>query len=156
MLWAHILQKGYQGGSVLGAGAVVPALAAWQVLKEKQERPDLLKLAQGAAFTTLAALGATFVVGSLKLIQMDRAGMEDRVYRLHYNKGQQRTDTFAQVGSALGLAAAAALFRDNKDAKPLHYLGGASVGAAGGILLHVLTRPAEFKAPNKMIHELVN
>jgi len=40
----------------------------------------------------------TVVVGSLKLIQMDRAGMEDRVYRLHYNKGQNRTDHFSQVG----------------------------------------------------------
>jgi hypothetical protein len=63
---------------------------------------------------------------------------------------------FLQVGGALGLAAAAYFLRNNSDAKPLHYVGGASVGAAAGILLHVLTRPQEAKSPNKMFHELVN
>jgi len=28
---------------------------------------------------------------------MDRAGVEDRVYRLHYNESQKRNDTFALV-----------------------------------------------------------
>lgn len=60
-----------------------------------------------------------------------------------------------QAGTALGLAAAAYLLKDNKNAKPIHYLGGASVGATGGLLLHMLTRPHE-NSPNKMLHELVN
>lgn len=58
-LWAHIFQKGYQGGAFLGTTIAIPAVAAWQVLKEKKEKPDVLQLAQGAAFTTLAALGLT-------------------------------------------------------------------------------------------------
>jgi hypothetical protein len=42
------------------------------------------------------------VVGSLKFLQMDREGVTDRVYRLHYNKSQQRTDLFAGVSHRLG------------------------------------------------------
>lgn len=42
------------------------------------------------------------MVGSLKFLQMDREGITDRVYRLHYNKSQQRTDLFAGVSHRLG------------------------------------------------------
>jgi hypothetical protein len=61
-----------------------------------------------------------------------------------------------QVGGALGLAAAAYFLRGSSDAKPLHYVGGASVGAAAGIFLHMLTRPQDAKSVNKMPHELFN
>lgn len=138
---------------MIGALAVVPGLAAYQHLLKK-EPIDPLKLAEGAAYSTLASLGLTFLVGSMKMLQMDRAGLEDRVYRLHYNKGQHRNDHFAQAGAALGLAASAYFLRENSSAKPIHYAGGASVGAAVGVLLHMLTRPAEQKTANKMIHEL--
>lgn len=60
------------------------------------------------------------------------------------------------MGAALGLAAAGYLLQDDKGAKPLHYLGSASVGAASGVLLHMITRPVDHKAPNKMMHELRN
>lgn len=36
-------------------------------------------------------------MGSIKILQMDREGVEDRVYRLHYNSSQKRTDTFSAV-----------------------------------------------------------
>ena len=35
----------------------------------------------------------------------DKEKLEDRVYRLHYNVSQNRTDRFAQVGALLGAAA---------------------------------------------------
>lgn len=60
----------------------------------------------------------------------------------------------SQVGAALGLAAAGYLLKDEKAVKPLHFLGGAGVGAASGVLLHMLTRPIDQTAPNKMMHEL--
>ncbi len=50
---------------------------------------------------------------------------------------------------ALGAAAAALLVGPI----PLHVLGGAAVGTAGGVLAHLATRP-EDKTPNKMIHEI--
>lgn len=37
------------------------------------------------------------LLGSIKILQMDREGVEDRVYRLHYNSSQKRTDTFSIV-----------------------------------------------------------
>ncbi|KAF8068246.1 aprE [Scenedesmus sp. PABB004] len=134
-LWCHISQKGLQGGAVVGALAVVPAIAARDVLL-KNVTLDPLRLLQGAAYSAAAGLGLTFVLGSLRLTQMDRAGMEDR------------------AGSVLGLAAAAWLLRGNGGAKPVHYAGGASLGAAAGILAHVLTRPAEQRGANRMVDEL--
>ncbi|WIA11066.1 hypothetical protein OEZ85_011218 [Tetradesmus obliquus] len=154
-LWCHITQKGIQGGAVLGTFAVAPALGLYQHFVKK-EQVDPLKIAEGVALTTLGSLGLTFLVGSVKLLQMDREGMEDRVYRLHYNTSQHRNDHLSQVGGALGLAAAAYFLRNSSDAKPVHYVGGASAGAAAGILLHMLTRPQEAKSVNKMLHELVN
>jgi hypothetical protein len=50
---------------------------------------------------------------------------------------------------ALGAAAAAALLGP----APLHVLGGAAMGTAGGLLAHMATRPVD-KTPNKMIHEI--
>jgi hypothetical protein len=36
-------------------------------------------------------------MGAAKLYQMDSEGLEDRVYRLRYNEGQNRCDKFAAV-----------------------------------------------------------
>eukprot|EP00879_Flechtneria_rotunda_P001286 GHRR01001435.1.p1 GENE.GHRR01001435.1~~GHRR01001435.1.p1 ORF type:complete len:172 (+),score=46.13 GHRR01001435.1:174-689(+) len=151
-LWFHIAQKGLQGGAVIGTIGAVPALGLWQkYLRNQPVNP--LKLLEGAGYTTLGALGLTVLVGALKTMQLDRAGVEDRVYRLHYNKGQNRTDAFAQAGALVGLAAAAYFLRGRSDVKALQYVGSASLGTAGGVLLHVLTRPVD-NTPNKMLHEL--
>jgi hypothetical protein len=37
------------------------------------------------------------VAGGMRVRSIDQDGLEDRAYRLHYNKGQNRTDLFAQV-----------------------------------------------------------
>ncbi len=37
-----------------------------------------------------------------RMNSLDADGIQDRVYRLHYNEGQRRTDTFAEVGGGLG------------------------------------------------------
>jgi CBS-domain-containing membrane protein len=61
-----------------------------------------------------------------------------------------------QVGGAVGLAAAAILLPKVADSppQPLNLLGGAAVGTAAGLLLHMVTRPAEYASPTKMLHEL--
>lgn len=43
-------------------------------------------------------------MGSIKILQMDKEGVDDRVYRLHYNTSQKRTDTFSAVSSSKGAA----------------------------------------------------
>jgi hypothetical protein len=47
-----------------------------------------------AGYAGLAGLGAVYGRG------LSAEGIEDRVYRLHYNTGQNRTDSFAGVGCA--------------------------------------------------------
>lgn len=37
------------------------------------------------------------LLGAAKLSQIDKDGMVDRAYRLHYNESQRRTDLFAAV-----------------------------------------------------------
>lgn len=62
----------------------------------------------------------------------------------------------SQLGAVLGVAATGYLLKDNSAVKPLHFLGGAGVGAASGVLLHMMTRPLDQKTANKMMHELRN
>jgi hypothetical protein len=54
VLYKHILEKGFQLGSVLGVGAVVPSRAAYTALWRKQPVSPLL-LAKTAGATTLGA-----------------------------------------------------------------------------------------------------
>lgn len=37
-----------------------------------------------------------------RMTSLDADGIQDRVYRLHYNEGQRRTDTFAEVRGGEG------------------------------------------------------
>jgi hypothetical protein len=154
-LFGHVLQKGFEAGGLIGGFAVVPATAAYTTYVKKG-KVDPLELAQNAAFSCLAGVGLSALMGSIKILQMDREGVEDRVYRLHYNNSQKRTDTFSLVGAVLGIAATGYLLKDNSAVKPLHFLGGAGVGAASGVLLHMMTRPLDQKTANKMMHELRN
>jgi hypothetical protein len=55
VLYKHILQKGFQLGSVLGVGVVVPARAAYMALWQKQPVATLL-LARTAGATTMGAV----------------------------------------------------------------------------------------------------
>jgi hypothetical protein len=48
-----------------------------------------------------------------------------------------------QAGAVSGLAVGAALLRGAANASALHYLGYGAAGAAGGILVHVLTQTKE-------------
>ncbi|WIA30233.1 hypothetical protein OEZ86_000324 [Tetradesmus obliquus] len=141
-LYKHILEKGFQLGSILGVGVVAPARAAYTALWLKQP-VEPLSLTRTAGATTLGAFVIVAIAGAVRVSKLDQDGLEDRAYRLHYNKGQNRTDLFAQAGAVSGLAASAALLRGAASASALHYLGYSAAGAAGGILLHVLTQPKE-------------
>jgi len=153
-LWGHIMQKGWQAGSVVGSLGVGPGMGAYATFVKKGQF-DVLQLTEGAAYGVLGGLALTGVVGALKILQMDREGIEDRVYRLHYNDTQKRTDLFAAVGGAFGLAAAGYFLPkySKSEVKPINYLGGAGLGTVLGILVHMATRPID-NTPSKMLHEL--
>ncbi len=78
---------------------------------------------------TLTTLGGKKVAG----LELD--GVEERVYRLHFNARQNRADRFANTGGVFGAAAAAAL----EGASPRPVLGGFAAGTAAGVALHYFT-----------------
>ena len=65
--------------------------------------------------------------------------IEDRVYRLHYNQGQNRTDTFSRVGALAGAAASAARYGLQGNV----LIGGAAFGTGLAIAAHVATSREE-------------
>uniref|UniRef100_A0A7S0WV59 Uncharacterized protein n=1 Tax=Chlamydomonas leiostraca TaxID=1034604 RepID=A0A7S0WV59_9CHLO len=143
-LLAHILEKGFQAGGVL-AIPIAPALAYFKA--NGVFTPEVLT--RFAGYTAASLIGATGVMAGAKFTQIDRDGFEDRVYRLHYNAGQNRTDRLSEGGAVLGLAATAYLLRSSgAPIKPLNLLGGAAIGAAAGVGLHLLTKAEEQNKPN--------
>ncbi|KIZ02973.1 hypothetical protein MNEG_4988 [Monoraphidium neglectum] len=149
-LMGHVAQKGFQAGSLIGLAAVVPIMAL------RRRALDAALVTTGAGYGALGGLALTVVLGLAKRANIDRKGVEDRVYRLSHNEGQNRTDSFCAVGSTLGLAAAAYLLRQSNAPRPppaLNLVGGAAVGCTLGLLAHLASRPAEQATPNKMLHE---
>ena len=68
-----------------------------------------------------------------------REDVDDRVYRLHYNAGQNRTDVFASIGAVAGIGFAAAAVAPRQALVLKQWVGAAAQGGALGILAHVLT-----------------
>ena len=134
----HIMEKGFQAGSVVGVGLVVPALA----LRHRRASGGSLT---DAAPRLLKALGTSALVGTCICASMGAAriaslpaeeradGLQDRAYCLHFNKGQQRVDLLSQIGMAVGGTAA------------MYFVSPAAAivlgGAAAGVLAHVATAP---------------
>ncbi|KAL4419248.1 hypothetical protein ABPG77_001186 [Micractinium sp. CCAP 211/92] len=137
----HVIEKGFQLGGVLGSVLVAPITVFRQSRKGLSPRAAL-PLAAGAIYkTVLASTALTGAMGAVRLAQLEdlKAGVEDRAYRLHYNQGQNRADLFARVGSAAGVATAAALLPIS--VAPL--VAGGAVGAAVALVAHVGTKPAQ-------------
>uniref|UniRef100_A0A7S0RSA7 Uncharacterized protein n=1 Tax=Chlamydomonas leiostraca TaxID=1034604 RepID=A0A7S0RSA7_9CHLO len=147
-LLAHILEKGFQAGGVL-AIPIAPALAYFKA--NGVFTPEVLT--RFAGYTAASLIGATGVMAGAKFTQISREGFEDRVYRLHHNTSQHRNDRLSEAGAVLGLAATAYLLHSaGVPLKPLNLLGGAAIGAAAGVGLHVLTKPEDQRTPNQLVN----
>ena len=76
------------------------------------------------------------------------------MYRLHYNDGQNRTDTFSRTGALAGAALCATRFGTSATSM----LGGAAIGTTVAILAHVSTHEGAEKGlktgPANMVEEL--
>ncbi|KAG2422221.1 hypothetical protein HXX76_016201 [Chlamydomonas incerta] len=147
LLW-HIAKKGFQAGAI-GGVAVSGAVA----LATRNTDPGAFL--RGVGYGALAGAAASTTLGVAKFSQIDKDGFHDRVYRLHYNTSQQRTDAFAWAGGLLGLAAAGLLLPEGGPGWAAAMVGGGGLGAALGVAAHVATRPADQVYPNKALHELV-
>ena len=63
-----------------------------------------------------------------------------------------RTDTFANTGAILAAFATALYFKQYAlQYTALNLIGGSAVGSSLGVLLHLATKPADHKSPNKMV-----
>ena len=102
------------------------------------ESRSLHALFNNAGKLTAAAVGGFGAYGAYRaFVEIDLDGIQDRVYRLHFNEGQNRVDKFAGVGGTAGLLAAA--FTSPKPTL-LPVLGGLGAGAALGVAAHAATR----------------
>lgn len=87
-VYKHVLLKGAQAGSVLGAASVVPSLAAdaYQKGAASLNAESAATMAAARAGTGLTyGLAAMSVLGAVRLLNMDTEGAQDRAYRMHYN-----------------------------------------------------------------------
>ena len=138
VLLAHCVQKSAQVGAVLGCVAAAAGAARARlkgVPLPPGRAPQLL--AGGFALGT-AALSAGC---AYKISTLDKDGIDDRVYRLHYHAGQARTDRFANAGGFLG--AAALLAAAPAPSLALNAAAGFAAGTAAGVAAHVASSLAQ-------------
>uniref|UniRef100_A0A061SFB9 Uncharacterized protein n=1 Tax=Tetraselmis sp. GSL018 TaxID=582737 RepID=A0A061SFB9_9CHLO len=139
LLYRHIATKGAQAGSVLGAASVLPTLAykAYSAGSGSITGPEVLQLlTQRSAAGCQYGFAAVSVLGAIRILSIDKEGVQDRAYRLHYNDAQKRCDKFWLYSGAAGAAAGYAM-----GAK---VFGSAALGGVAGLLAHIMA-----PAPNK-------
>ena len=137
-LFRHIAEKGFQMGSVLGV-AIVSPITYYRLRRRAGGSVGLTPILTAVGGTAIAGMVTAAVLGAFKVATIPSneraAGLQDRAYRLHYNSGQNRTDTFAELGMAVG-GTASLVFVSPAAAV---VLGGAALGAVAGIVTHVAT-----------------
>eukprot|EP00873_Tetraselmis_striata_P028750 jgi/Tetstr1/449014/TSEL_036239.t1 len=135
LVWSHVLVKGAQAGSFLGAASTAPSLAlqAYRSGASALTLQGAVSMARGRAGAGLAyGLAATSVLGAAKVLSMDTDGAQDRAYRLHYNEGQNRCDRFWAAAAVAGGVVGAVT-----GAGPVWILNSAALGGVLGVLAHV-------------------
>lgn len=143
-LASHVLQKGFQAGSVIGVLVVAP------IMCYRSRSVSLATINKAAAYSSCVGTVLSGTMLAAKMQSMDQEGLEDRVYRLHYNAGQNRVDRFCQMGGVVGGLAAATLVSST----PVQMIGGAAVGSFLAVGAHAATFKSDKKGPNMMLEEL--
>jgi hypothetical protein len=136
-LMLHCLQKSAQVGSVAAAPVILIAALRGRARATPLTMQRALRLAAGSLGTGTVALGAA---NAVKIASLDADGIADRVYRLHYSSGQQRTDRLANAaGLVASSVAAMALPSPTLRVMGINALGGFAAGTALGVFGHVVT-----------------
>ncbi|GMH40876.1 hypothetical protein BSKO_08780 [Bryopsis sp. KO-2023] len=133
-LYSHVLQKGWQAGGTIGVAVVAP-IAAFGMYRSGKSF-DVEKILTLLGRSAGVGVGLSGLMCTAKYVGMDQDGLEDRVYRLHYNEGQNRVDQFAGAGTFLGGLLAASFVSK----VPAVVLGGGAAGAFAGVLAHIGTK----------------
>eukprot|EP00210_Caulerpa_lentillifera_P001056 g1019.t1 len=148
LLFRHITLKGTQLGSLVGCGLVLPLLTARGYFRGAPLNSQ--SALKALTYSSIGGVIAADAFGVYKYIGMDQEGIEDRVYRLHYNEGQNRCDLFSLISGGLG--AAAVPFILNRS--PFSIIGAFTVGSAIGTIAHILTAKEGGTGVEKMVHEV--
>jgi hypothetical protein len=140
----HIAEKGLQVGALLGP---VAATVVHLIKQRTLVGLDLAHLGRSAAIGSGLMCGVSIMAGEvqyataehyltpkMRISGLDDDGIEDRVYRLHFNRGQNRVDKFAAAGAVGGLVAYGAMKRDGKSA-----VGMMALGYGLGVIAHVVS-----------------
>eukprot|EP01026_Neomeris_dumetosa_P000344 TRINITY_DN10083_c0_g3_i1.p1 TRINITY_DN10083_c0_g3~~TRINITY_DN10083_c0_g3_i1.p1 ORF type:complete len:170 (-),score=18.94 TRINITY_DN10083_c0_g3_i1:147-656(-) len=145
LLFRHILMKGVEVGSFLGLVLVAP------IVYLRSQKP-INPIAIGRALTISAYTGPllTGALGLGKRLQINREGLEDRVYRLNYNEEQNRWDLFSTCGILGGAALATLRF----GYQPWLIAGGGVVGCSVGTIAHLSTWKKRKDIGKQMLEEL--
>lgn len=130
-LLTHCAAKSAQVASIGGV-----ALATARALRGRPATPPVLRTLATCFYAGTSLLTA---VSALKIGTLDEEGVNDRVYRLHYNAGQHRTDRFAFVYGAPPGATLGALLGTSAVGLATAAVGGAAAGIAVGVAAHVVT-----------------
>eukprot|EP00210_Caulerpa_lentillifera_P001144 g1101.t1 len=130
-LFGHILTKGLQVGSVLGVSVVLPIAYLCNSTLQKDSVHKLV-VCSAAGGVTLSGL-----LGMYKMARMDREGMEDRVYRLHYNESQNRLDRMNTVFGLFGAGSVGLM----TGVDPYSIIAGFTMGTAAAFIADQLTAP---------------
>lgn len=134
-LLTHCAAKSAQVASIGGV-----ALATARALRGRPVMPPALRTVATCFYAGTSVLTA---VCALKIGTLDEEGVTDRVYRLHYNAGQHRTDRFAFVYGAPPGATLGALLGAGSMGLATAAVGGAAAGIAVGVAAHVVTKKVE-------------
>eukprot|EP01025_Chloroclados_australasicus_P030649 TRINITY_DN30847_c0_g1_i3.p3 TRINITY_DN30847_c0_g1~~TRINITY_DN30847_c0_g1_i3.p3 ORF type:complete len:200 (+),score=14.10 TRINITY_DN30847_c0_g1_i3:54-653(+) len=145
LLFKHVTFKGVQLGSFIGAILVSPIVYYWS---PKPVSP--LTLGKALGISALSGIGLAGLLGVSKAITIDRDGLEDRVYRLNYNEGQNRWDQLSAIGILGGTAMAAVM----GGFKPWILAGGAAIGCTIGTISHLATWHDTKNTGKQMVEEM--
>ena len=111
---AHISEKGFQVGALVGTVLVGPLTAYRHSRKAGSLAGAGNPVLKAVGTSALVGLSATTLLGIARITNLHMTlspqefadGMQDRAYRLHYNSGQRRTDLFSELGMAIGATGA--------------------------------------------------
>ena len=141
-LVGHVLRKGIQAGACIGALVAFPL----QTLVLKRAPFTMHHLVNTTGLSSMVGLVLSGVAIAGKSTQIkEREGWEDRVYRLHYNRGQNRVDNWSSIGAGVGLGLGVnyrlgdGLDRGFLGLKvlPASLVGAMALGTAAGVLVHL-------------------
>ncbi|EAW19805.1 uncharacterized protein NFIA_094250 [Aspergillus fischeri NRRL 181] len=132
ILTTHVLDRGFQAGSVLGVA--VGIVRALRSRNPYLSAASIITRSTGSG----AFLGACTmaIVLPIRMAGKERIEWQDRAWRLLENKGQVEVDSWTTMGMVAGVGTTAVIMRRNALRLEVldHLVGGAALGNLAGVV----------------------